>query len=374
MTKKTIRILEYIGNLNVGGSQTMIMELYRNIDRKKIQFDFIVDKKNDIFFKSEIEKLGGKVYFLPNYTGKNHFEYKKAWNDFFLEHKEYKIIHSHVRSTASIVLRIAKKHGLTTISHSHSTSNGKGFAALVKKFFQYQIRYVADYFVGCSKDSCVWLFGKKTSESSKCFVLNNSIHTAKYLYDENLRNEVRKKFNLDDKFVIGHVGRFIIPKNHDFLLDVFYELQKRQDNSFLLLVGDDSSKRHEIEKKIDSLGLNDKVLILSNRSDVNELLQAMDVFIMPSIYEGLPVTLIEAQASGIPIIMSQNITDEAIITNLVTKISLEESLEVWVQKILEQNKISRVNTKKEIVLSGYDINKNVKWLESFYQKLHRKSE
>lgn len=370
---KQIRILQYVSSLNIGGSQTMIMELYRNIDRKKIQFDFVVDKKNDIFFKKEIESLGGKVYFLPNYTGKNHFQYKKAWNDFFKEHKEYKVIHSHVRSTASIVLKIAKKHGLKTISHSHNTSNGTGLASLVKRIYQYKIRFVADYFIGCSKDACRWLFGKKIANSNRCSVLNNSIYTEKFLYNVDIRKKIRRELNIENKFVIGHVGRFAIPKNHTFLLDIFYELQLKNKDAFLLLVGDNSNLKGEIEKKIYDLKLNDKVLILTNRNDVNELLQAMDVFVMPSLYEGLPVTLIEAQASSLPIVMSDNITDEAIITNLVSKFSLDDSKNIWVKKITELKKFKRYNTKDDIESAGYDISKNVKWLTKFYQKLEKES-
>ena len=371
---KQIRVLQYIGSLNIGGSQTMIMELYRNIDRNKIQFDFIVDKKEDVYFQKEIENLGGKVYFLPNYTGKNHFSYKKAWNNFFVKHNEYKIIHSHVRSTASIVLKIAKKNGLITIAHSHNTSNGEGFSSVIKKILQYRIRSVADYFFGCSKESCIWLFGKRIANSEKCFVLNNSIYTDKFLYNLETRNKIRKELNLDDKYVIGHVGRYAPVKNHTFLLDVFYELQKKHDNAYLLLVGDESEVKKEIQNKIKSLNIESKVLVLSNRNDVFELLQAMDVFVMPSLYEGLPVTLIEAQAAGLPIIISENITDEVIITKLVSKLSLTDDIGVWVQKIETLENFERYNTKSDIVSSGYDIQKNVKWLELFYKNSYKESE
>jgi len=370
---KQIRILQYVGSLNIGGSQTMIMELYRNIDKKKIQFDFIIDKDEN-YFQKEIESLGGRVYVLPSYTGINHFLYKKAWNEFFKNHTEYKIIHSHVRSTASIVLKIAKKNGLVTISHSHSTSNGKGISSFVKKIYQYKIRYIADYFIGCSKDSCIWLFGKKVTKSNKCFVLNNSIYTDKFLYNSVVREKVRKEFNLENKFIIGTVGRFVASKNHIFLLNVFDELQKKQENAFLLLIGDESELKNELIENVKKLKLNDKVLFLSNRSDVYELLQAMDVFLMPSLYEGLPVTLIEAQASGLPIIMSDTITDEAIITNLVTKLSLQENIQVWISKIKEFESFKRYNTKKEIQKSGYDISKNVNWLTEFYLKLGGKND
>ncbi|MBQ8472248.1 MAG: glycosyltransferase [Bacilli bacterium] len=369
---KQIRILQYIGSLNIGGSQTMIMELYRNIDKKKIQFDFIIDKEEK-YFQKEIESLGGKVYVLPNYNGKNHFLYTRAWDDFFENHKEYKIIHSHVRSTAAIVLKIAKKYGLITISHSHSTSNGKGISSVIKKIYQYKIRYIANYFIGCSKESCIWLFGKKVADSNKCFVLNNSINTEKFLYNSNIRNTIRKKYHLEDKFIIGTVGRFVESKNHKFILEIFNEIQKNNKEAFLLLIGDESSLKCEIQNKIKDLNLEDKVLILTNRSDVNEFLQVMDVFVMPSIYEGLPVTLIEAQAASLPIVMSDTITDEVIITNLITKLSLEDDIKIWVQNILKYKNFKRYNTKKEIQASGYDISKNVNWLTEFYMKLGDKN-
>lgn len=366
MTSKKVRILQYIGNLNIGGSQAMIMELYRNIDRDKIQFDFIVDKKNDLYFADEIRKMGGYIHILPNYIGKNHLEFKKAWNNFFIEHPEYKVIHAHVRSTASIVLKIAKKHGLSTISHSHSTSNGKGISSLVKKVYQYRIRYIADYFMGCSKDSAIWLFGKKIANSNKCFILNNAINTEKFLFNMKIRDQMRKNLNIEDKFVIGHVGRFVTPKNHSFIIDVFNVLQKKNKEAFLLLVGDSSTIKDEIIAKIKSLGIKDKVLVLSDRNDVHELLQAMDTFFMPSLYEGLPVTLIEAQAAGLPVVISDNITDEVMLTPLIEKLSLDRKLDVWVNKLNMKKNIKRKNMKKEIVKAGYDIEKNVLWLTKFY--------
>ena len=157
---KKIRILHVLGSLNMGGAETLIMNLYRNIDRDKIQFDFVVHTNKIGLYEDEIKELGGKIYRIQRYKGINHFSYKKEWNNFFEEHKEYKIIHGHMRSTASIYLKIAKKYGRITIAHSHNTSNGHGFSSLVKKILQYNIRNVSDYFMGCSYEANKRLFGK----------------------------------------------------------------------------------------------------------------------------------------------------------------------------------------------------------------------
>ena len=362
------RVLHVFGRLNRGGAETMVMNLYRNIDRSKVQFDFIVHTTDKCDYYDEIKSLGGKIYSIPAYIGKNHFQYKKAWLNFLKRHQEYKIIHGHVRSTAAIYLKIAKKYGLVTIAHSHSTSSGVGFSAIVKNILQYPIRYTADYLFACSSNAGEWLYGKKACQKEKFFIIKNAIDAKKFIYDEDKRNEMRREFNLEDKYVIGHIGRFNSPKNHKVLIDIFKELHDKNDKTVLILVGDGELKPI-IEKKVADLELSNSVIFTGVRSDIPELLQAMDIFLFPSLFEGLGIVAIESQAAGLHCIVADTIPDEAFITDLIEKVSLNLSTDLWVEKILKYaDGYERSNTYQKIKLSGYDIRKTAKGLEEFYLK------
>lgn len=365
-----VRVLQVFGKLNRCGAETMVMNLYRNIDRSKVQFDFIVHTNEHCDYDDEISSLGGKIYRVPRYNGKNHFIYKKSWNEFFQKHTEYKIIHGHVRSTASIYLKIAKKHGLITISHSHSTSSGSGFSAIVKNLLQYSIRFTADYLFACSKSAGEWLFGKKACKKKNFFILNNSIDSAKFTYDKNVRIKKRKELKSEDKYIIGHIGRFHLEKNHNFLIDIFKEVYDKSDNLVLLLVGD-GELRKSIKTKVKNLGLTNSVIFAGVREDIPELLQAMDVFLLPSLYEGLGIVAIEAQAAGLQTIVSETIPKEAYITDLIEKEYLSSSPTIWANRILKyKNGYVRKDRHKEISNAGYDIKENSKVLENFYIEQH----
>lgn len=367
---KTIRVLQVLGSLNMGGAETMIMNLYRKIDKKKFQFDFIVHGDDIGVYEEEIKKLGGKIYRMPKYKLYNHFSYKKAWTKFFKTHKEYKIIHGHMRSTASIYLKIAKKYKLVTLSHSHNTSNGRGFSSIVKYLFQLKIRKIADYLLACSYDSAVWLYGKKCASSEKCFIINNAIDVDNFVFNIETRDKIRKQFNLENKFVIGQVGRLATTKNHMFTLDLFKDYLLVNKDAFLMLIGD-GPLENEIEGYIKKHNLEDKVIMLKNRSDINELMQAMDLFIMPSIYEGLPLTLVEAQSASLPCVISSNISAGFLIDSLIHKNSLDASKDSWIELIEKNKNEIRCDRRKEISKQGFDIKTNVKWLEKFYYKLNK---
>lgn len=370
MMNEPIRVLQVFALMNRGGAETMIMNLYRNIDRTKIQFDFIVHTEEECAFDNEIKFLGGNIYRVPRYIGKNHFQYKKIWNKFFSEHREYKIIYGHVISTASIYLKIAKKYGLITIAHSHNTSSGYGFSAIVKNILQYPIRDIADYLFACSKSAGEWLFGKNACKSDNFFVIKNAIDTNKFIYDEKVRAKKRLELKSEEKFIIGHIGNFLISKNHEFLIDVFKIVHDEYEDAILLLIGDGELKNF-IELKVSNYGLKDCVLFAGSRSDIPELLQAMDVFLFPSLFEGLPVSLIEAQAAGLPCVISDKITDEVMITkNLVSFISLNEPEKTWAGKVFEYNQsFDRKDMYDEIVESGYDIKTTSKWMQDFFLKM-----
>ena len=356
-----------IGSLNIGGAQVMIMDLYRRIDRKQIQFDFVVDHVSQLYFGDEVKRLGGQIYFLPNFSGYNIATVIKSWNTFFDVHPEYKILHSHVRSYASIYIPIAKKHGVTTIIHSHSTSNGKGLSAMIKKILQYPLRYQADYFMGCSRSAGKWLFGDKVASSKRFFVLPNAIDVSKYCYNAATRNEVRKELNIGNEIVYGHVGRFHEAKNHLFLLEVFACIKKIQPGSKLVLVGDGQLK-NVIKYRIATLGIADSVIMTGERSDVFRLLQAFDCFLFPSKWEGLPVTVVEAQAAGVPCFLSDSITSEVNLSNLVHCLQLNKGATAWANEICKCS-LSRQDVENSIIRAGFDINKTTKWINDFYMRL-----
>lgn len=361
--KTPVRILHVLAGMNRGGAETLVMNLFRNVDRNKIMYDFILFREEECDYNSEIKQLGGKIFYIPRYCGRNHFKFKKHWRSFFKTHPEYTIIHGHVRSTASIYLKIAKKHSLITIAHSHGVSSGKGLAAIFKNILQKRINNYADHVFACSTEAGRWLFG-----SRPFYKINNAIDYSEFKYDKNKRNEMRSFLDLDDKIVIGHVGRFHPLKNHSFLLDIFQKMIQVNKNIRLLLIGD-GSKKAEIKKRINQLNMTDKVILLGKRSDIPDLFQAMDVFVFPSLYEGLGIVLIEAQAAGLPCIASENVPEEAKITDLVEFMSLNAPPQKWADRILSKLGHERKDTSQAIIESGYDIKKVSKWLQDFYLKL-----
>ncbi|MBQ8985568.1 glycosyltransferase [Candidatus Saccharibacteria bacterium] len=340
--KEPIRILQYIGSLETGGSQSMIMNIYRNIDRSKVQFDFVVDRKdkNDLFYKDEIESLGGKVYVFDEYfKGYNYFAFARQWREFFKKHPEYKIIHCHVRSVASIVLKVAKRNGLVTICHSHNTSNGKGIKAVAKKMLQSKIHKNCDYYFACSRDAAEWLYGDKIAKSDKCIILNNAIEVDKYRFNQNYRDEIRKKYGIsDDVYLIGYVGRFEKQKNHEFIFRLI-EGAKDDNGTIFMLCGDGTLKAN-FQKRIEEVGLKDKVIFVSGNTEIYKYYDAFDYFVLPSLYEGLGMVLIEAQFSGLTCLVSPNIPAEAKISkNFIVRDLLEQE---WEKEIVKK----KVNQKR----------------------------
>lgn len=364
-----IRVLQVIGSLYLGGSQTMVMNLYRKIDRSKMQFDFIIDHTVNMDFEEEIKRLGGKIYIMPTFKGYNIFAVIKAWNQFFREHPEYQILHSHVRSYASIYLPIAKKYGLKTLIHSHSTSNGSGISSVVKKILQYPLRYQADCYLSCSEDAGKWLFGKNVVKSGKFQILQNAIDIREYQYNEEQRKKIRNELGLDKEILYGHVGRLHESKNPIFLISVFHELYQYNQNCRLVMVGD-GDLRGAIEEKIRQYGIEDAVYLLGIRNDVKSILQAMDCFLFPSCWEGVPVTVVEAQASGLPCFVSDAVTKDVGVSELVHYITIENGTKPWVDAITE-TVLERKDVVEDIKKGGFDTTETSKWLMNLYMQLLR---
>ncbi len=344
----------------------MVINLHRAIDRSKVQFDYVIDHPGQLYYGDIVKQLGGKIFEMPTFRGTNFFEISKRWKYFFKEHPEYRVLHSHVRSYASLYLPIAHKAGLKTIIHSHSTSNGKGFSSIVKRIMQYPLRFQADHFFACSKESGAWLFGKKVVDSEKFHILQNAIDAEKYRFNQDVRDKYRKEIGLGDKKTFIHVGRFHPAKNHSFLLNLFAEIHKKDANTILILAGD-GELRPEIEKQISDLKIQDSVLLLGSRSDVVNLLQAADCFLFPSNWEGLPVTVVEAQAAGLPCFISDKVTEEVGISDLVKYLPIDQGIQFWIDALENTNLLEKKDVSEQISSAGFDIRFTERWLTDFYR-------
>ena len=361
-----IRIVHNIASLHFGGSQAFVMNIYNNIDRKKVQFDFVVipEERKDLY--ELIESMGGHIFVCPRYNGKNHFSYCKWWNDFFMEHPEYHVIHGHVRSTAAIYLNIAKKHGLITIAHSHSTSNGNGIAAIAKNILQFPIRNIADYLFACSDKAGIWLYGKKAVQKQNYKMIPNGVDLERFAFNETTREEMRRKLGIGKQtFVVGHIGRFTEPKNHKYLIELFSILKRTNPDCCLLMVGS-GELFNDMRTYCEKLNIMDSVIMPGSRADTENFYQVMDVFVFPSLWEGLGIVAIEAQANGLPCLVSENIPQEAIIAENVLQINLN-SMQGWIVALENLQVGKRQPISK--TLQQYDIHVVTKYLENFYLNL-----
>lgn len=364
-----IRILHVVTHMERGGLETMLMNYYRNIDRTKVQFDFIVHRSYESAYDKEIEFLGGKIFRVSKLIPWS-YSYKNKLKQIFREHPEYSIIHVHQDCLSSVALKCAKDCGIQVrIAHSHNNNQDKNLKYCVKRFYMRSIPKYATHLFACSQEAGNWMFNGK-----KYVILNNAIESNKFTFDRNKRNEIRKKLNFLDELVIGHVGRFNYQKNHDFIIDIFNEVYKNNQNVKLMLVGTGILKK-TIQDKIKKLSLEDNVIILENRDDVNQLMQAMDVFVFPSHYEGLGIVAVEAQATGLLVIKSDNVPEQCVVTPNVISMSLNDSAENWAKQILHiVENFERKDTCEMIKKSGYDIGENAKWLQEFYLKEVKKYE
>lgn len=366
-----IRILHVIRKMDCGGAETLLMNLYRNIDRSQVQFDFMVHSREPGFYDEEIRKLGGKLIYAPAFKVVNIVHYIRFWNTFFKNNNTHRIIHGHIHSCAAIYLAIAKKHKRITLAHSHATKSvSHDIRSLLFTMFSYPIRFIADYFLACSEQAGIDRFGAKVIQSPKFHILKNGIDTEKYRFDSDLRKKIRNELRINEKcLVLGHVGRFSYEKNHRFILSVFAQLHKIVPNSELWLFGK-GPLIEEIKQLSYELQLTNSVRFMGVSNIVNEYLQGMDVFIFPSLFEGLGISVIEAQTSGLPCIVSEAIVPEADIhAGLMEKMSLNDSPENWATTVIECSQKERVDTSDYAERAGYDINKISKSLADYYASI-----
>ena len=363
------RIAHVIGKNAKGGVESVVFNYYKFIDKSKIQFDFIIHNDSPFEIPAEILNLGCKVYKIPPY--KRLYSYIKALTNIFAQ-GNYKIVHSHMSTISVFALFAAKKTKIPVrIAHSHVTA-GKGRGEFFRNTIKYILRRFSKLYpthlFSCSEHAGKWLFGKKSFEKGKITVLNNAIDLSGFFFNREFRNKIRNDLGLENKFVIGNVGRFMPQKNHAFLVEIFYEAHKKDNDCILLLIGAGELK-NQIEEKVKILNIESSVIFLGARDDVNELYQAMDVFVLPSLYEGLGMVVVEAQVAGLPTIVSTEVPAEAKLFDIIEFLSLRDAAKTWAERILAKRDFPRVDVSGESYLQRFSIAEQAKKLETIYERL-----
>ena len=365
-----IRILHVIDRLKrVSGIARSILNYYEHIDTNRIQFDFLVVDSDDDIVKG-IRQKGGDVYTIEKLGLTNGGIVKKEIEDFFSDHKDkYQIIHSSFYHIDFILFPIAKKNGVSIcISHSHNTQFSDYWMRSIRNCLMAKMSLKhATHYVACSSMAGEFQFGKKRVKSGNVYILKNAIDAKEYEYNPAVRESVRDQLGLNDKYVIGNVGRFNKQKNHQYLINLFYEYAKTDESAVLLLVGE-GELMEQFEREVQDKNIEDKVLFLGARKDVPHILQAMDCYVFPSLYEGLGISLVEAQAAGLPCIASSTIPEESKVTDNVVYLDFSETTK-WVETIKSSKEFRRSDTFEDIAKAGYEIGSAARMLEDYYESL-----
>ena len=362
-----VRVLHFVSTLSHGsGVMSVIMNYYRHIDREKVQFDFLYFAACEDSYVDEIRNLGGRIYHVDR-PGSS-LRSVKQLDSFFREHaKEYTWLHNHEVYLTFLLRPISKRYGLKKfIVHCHATKySDKPISAVRNRILCLPIRFMKVERFACSEAAGKFLYGEKRLKAGKVFIMHNAIDCEKFRFRPEVRERLRKEMGLEGKFVIGHVGRFERQKNHEFLIEVFAECKKEIDNCILLLIGEGSLSA-KIKKKVVEKGLENSILFFTKRNDMEYLYQVMDLFVLPSLYEGLPVSCLEAQVNGLKCIISRTVTDELkkqTNSSIITMLPLEKT--VWKQNIISC-KIRQTTISQQININNYDINLQSCRLHSFY--------
>lgn len=359
-----IRILQAVNIMDRAGLETMLMNYYRNIDRNKVQFDFLTHRPDKGAYEDEIISMGGRVFHAPRLYPQNYVTYYKYMRQFFKEYAEYKIIHAHIDTMSAFPLSAAKKNNIPIrISHSHTSKLDFDAKLPIKYLAKLAVPKVANIYCACGEKAGEFLFGKRDYK-----LIYNAIDLETFEFDKVKRDVKRTELGIKNEFVIGHVGRYCYIKNQMFLLDIFVEVLKKKPDAKLLLIGKGEDEA-TLRKKVSELSLDGKVIFLLDRSDVRELYQVMDVFVMPSIFEGLPVVGVEAQANGLPCVVSDTISDEILLTDTIFMMSLKQSAEEWAEKVLSVPKERNKSSIEQLKCKGYDVEIEANKLAKWYEKL-----
>lgn len=357
MAKDMIRILQVVSNMDRAGIETMLMNYYRHIDRSQVQFDFLCNKTKPGDYDAEILAMGGRLFHTPGLNPFKYFKYLRYMKKLFLEHPEYEIIHAHNDAFVVYSLYAAKRCGIPIrISHVHSSGFPKNYKILLSYICRMLIPFTCTHKWACGKKAAQFYYGDKAYKNSDFHIHHNAIDLKKFTFDSDIREAIRGQFDLRDCYVIGHVGRFDAVKNHPYMLDVFAKVYEQEKNARLVFLGE-GPNMEDIKSKAERLGIGNAVIFMGSVNNVYEWYQAFDVFIMPSFWEGMPVTGIEAQAADLPCIFSDTITDEVKVLDSCKFMSIKGDPSAWAEEILH---IASAHTPRkdrtfEIRNAGYDI-------------------
>ena len=370
MQKKSepIRILQVVTHLNRNGLESRIMDIYRNVDRTKVQFDFMIHRNELGDFGEEIKSMGGRIYMMPRISPRNFVKYLSKLDDFFAKNTEYKIVHVHLNTLSTWVLYKAKKYGVPIrIAHSRNASMEKNFRALPKTFSKLFINFVTTDRFACSSMAGEWLFGKKYLNDTSFKVIPNAFDVDKFVWDESKRYKKRNELGIENEDIVYiSVARLSEQKNHIYLLQIFEKIHKKDSRARLVLVGAGECEQ-KIKMFITEHYLQECVIMLGSRADVAELYMAADLFLFPSKYEGFGTVVIEAQVTHLPVLASDRIPSETKICDCVTFMSINDNVENWAGLANEMvNNSKRYDNSKIIRDAGFDIRKQYRWMENYY--------
>lgn len=388
-----VRILHVLGKLDIGGAESRIMDLYRNMDRNQVQFDFVVHGSGRGHFEDEIESLGGNIYRVPRFKVYNLFEYKNAWKNFLQDHlrvdsatgevtSEFAMIQGHMTSTAGIYLPLAKKLGIkTTIAHARSAGVDAGIKGYLTRILRLNLANKADLLFTCSELAARSVFGQRAIDEGRTIFIPNCINVDSFCFDAAQGEDLRRKLGIEECFVVGHVGRFHYAKNHEYLIKVFRDLVEDWDYSnkdypngpVLVMVGD-GPRIGQMKSLTIEYGLSDRIKFLGAQDNVSEYYNIMDCFVYPSRYEGLPGTVVEAQANGLPVIMSDEICPEVVVSDLVATLPINGFTDDWAKKIMDiiaekpviENASKRVSYNSQVKHAGFDVKEQALKMQKFY--------
>lgn len=363
-----IRVLHILHSMNRGGAENAIMNYYRHIDRSQIQFDFLLTAQEHTLFEDEIISLGGRIYKVPLLTMAKPWQYIFAVKRFFNSHREYRIVHSHTSSKSVIPLGIAKLSGIPIrCSHSHNTKTEAGFKGWIRNALMPLLKIVATDELACGVDAAKWLYGETAYNNGEITIFKNVIEAEKFRFNDRVRHEIRARYHIsDDEIVIGHTARFSAQKNHAFDIDILVALKKKHIKCRLMLLGD-GELRNDIINKAIMRKVYDDIIFVGIVSNVYDYEQAFDYFILPSFNEGLPLSIIEAQVSGLPCITSKGLVSvECSVTDLVTYLPIDQGADIWANTVQEPTTFKRKDRWSDIARAGYDAATSAITLQNFY--------
>lgn len=364
-----MRILHVIGAMDRGGAESLVMNIFRSIDRSKIQFDFLVHEERECAYDAEIRELGGSIYRVPRFVGTNYLDYRSRCRRFFADHNDYSVVHGHIGSSAAVYLSEARRVGIHAVAHSHG-ANGRDVASILFAAVSFPVRYTADTFFACSRQAGVDRFGQKVVRGPHFRMINNGIIINQYHFSKLGRSAKRRELGIDENApLFCHVGRLVASKNHRFLLDAFSRVVALCPEARLVLVGG-GELENELRRKTKELGISSHVLFLGVREDIPSILMASDVFVFPSLWEGLPLALVEAQASGLPCLVSSSVSSASKVSDSVTFLSLEKGPQAWATEMINRLDGSDVNRAAQVEVvrdAGFDIADTADKLSTFYR-------